>query len=110
MEWEELTKEDCMEAGVIELPGVLPGLSNQVTATIVVADAPESYESVDVTTFAGIYPELPDKVNAVFAGGLTMELEVVWDSGAVFARRGIYRRRPCVRIKGKVCGDSQGNW
>lgn len=30
-----------------------------MTATIVVADAPESYESVDVTTFAGIYPELP---------------------------------------------------
>ena len=100
VEWEELTKEDCMEAGVIELPGVLPGLSNQVTATIVVADAPESYESVDVTTFAGIYPELPDKVNAVFAGGLTMELEVVWDKLTLEQ----YSREGEFTVEGRVSG------
>lgn len=100
VEWEELTKEDCMESGVIELPGVLPGLSNQVTATIVVADAPESFESVEVTTFAGIYPELPDKVNAVFAGGLTMELDVVWDKLTLEQ----YSHEGEFTVNGKVAG------
>lgn len=103
VEWEELTKEDCMESGVIELPGVLPGLSNQVTATIVVADAPESYERVEVTTFAGIYPELPDRVNAVFAGGLTMELDVQWDKVALDQ----YSHEGEFTVEGRVAGLKQ---
>ncbi len=52
VKWDELTKEDCMQAGVIELAGVLPGLSNQVVASIIVADAPEAFAPVDVSTFA----------------------------------------------------------
>lgn len=100
VEWDELTREDCMEAGVIKLPGVLPGLSNQIEATIVVADAPESYESVEVITFAGIYPELPDKVSAVFAGGLTMELDVVWDKLTLDQ----YSREGELTISGQVAG------
>ncbi len=103
VEWEELTREDCMESGIIELPGVLPGLSNQVTATIVVASAPESYESVEVTTFAGVYPQLPDRVNAVFTGGLTMELEVVWDQIALDQ----YSHQGEFTVKGRVAGLEQ---
>lgn len=100
VEWDELTKEDCMESGVIELIGTLPGLSNQVVATIVVADAPESYETVEVTTFAGIYPELPNKVNAEFAGGLTMALDVVWEKLALNQ----YSHAGELQVKGTVSG------
>ena len=78
--WDELTREDCMQVGVIQLRGVLHGLSNQVVATIIVADAPESFEPVQVSTFAGIYPSLPEKVTAEFAGGLTLELGVTWET------------------------------
>ncbi|MDR1549932.1 MAG: Ig-like domain-containing protein [Hungatella sp.] len=80
VKWDELTKEDCMQAGVIELSGVLPGLSNQVAASIIIADAPERFEPVEVSTFAGIYPVLPDKITAEFAGGLTLELGVAWET------------------------------
>jgi len=80
VKWDELTKEDCMQAGVIELAGILPGLSNQVVAAIIVADAPESFAPVEVSTFAGIYPVLPDKVTAEFTGGLTLELGVIWET------------------------------
>lgn len=80
VQWDELTKEDCMEAGVMELAGVLPGLSNQIVATIIVADAPEHFEPVEVSTFAGIYPALPVTVTAEFAGGLTLELGVTWEA------------------------------
>ena len=79
VQWDELTKEDCREVGVIELSGVLPGLSNPVKAIIVVADAAENLESIEVTTFAGIYPDLPETITAEFAGGLMMELNVTWD-------------------------------
>ena len=67
------------------------------------ADAPESYESVEVTTFAGIYPELPDRVNAVFAGGLTMELEVQWDKVTLDQ----YSREGEFTVEGRVAGLKQ---
>lgn len=79
VEWEELTKEDCMTAGVLHVTGHLPGLSNEASAVIVVADKAESFGEVEVTTYAGIYPELPKQVSAVFEGGLTMELDVTWN-------------------------------
>lgn len=79
VEWDELTKEDCMTAGIIQLSGKLPGLSNEASAVIVVTDKAESFEEVEVTTYAGIYPELPKQIAAVFEGGLTMDLGVTWN-------------------------------
>ncbi len=44
--------------------------------------------------------ELPDKVNAVFAGGLTMELEVVWDKLTLEQ----YSREGEFTVEGRVSG------
>lgn len=100
VKWDALTREDCMKAGVIELAGVLPGLSNHVVATIVVTDAPERFETVAVTTFAGIYPVLPEKVTAEFTGGVTMELEVAWERLALNQ----YAQKGEITVKGTVPG------
>lgn len=103
VEWEELDVEDFKEAGVVEVFGMLPGLSNTVIATIVVADAPESFETVEVSTYAGIYPQLPETVKAVFAEGLTLELAVEWEEIALSQ----YAQAGSFPVKGKVNGLSE---
>ena len=50
-----------------------------MVATIIIADAPEHFEPVEVSTFAGIYPSLPETVTAEFTGGLTLDLGVTWN-------------------------------
>lgn len=100
VEWEDMNQEDFTTAGVVIVHGRLPGLTNDGNAVIVVADKPESYGPVEVETYAGIYPKLPDKVTAVFAGGMTMSLDVIWDKLPLE----VYDREGTVHIAGKVSG------
>lgn len=100
VKWDELSKEDCEKIGKIELPGNLPGLSNQVIAVIIVADAPKSYDTVEVTTFAGIYPVLPARVSAEFEDSLTMDLDVTWDKLALEQ----YSLEGEIIVKGRISG------
>lgn len=100
VKWDELTKEDCEKVGKIELPGILPGLSNPVIAVIIVADAPKSFEAVEVSTFAGIYPVLPARVSAEFEDGLTMELDVTWDKLTLNQ----YSHEGEIFVKGRISG------
>lgn len=98
VQWDEITKEDVMENGILEVSGTLPGLSNTATASIVIASAPESFENVQVTTYAGIYPSLPDQVTAYFEHGLEMELDVVWET----LKLEDYSRAGTITVKGTV--------
>ena len=97
VEWDELREEDWTKPGVIKLPGHLPGLSNQVEAMIVVAQKAESAEVVEVTTYAGIYPTLPEYVTATFEGNITADMKVEWEKLDVEK----YSKEGVVEVKGR---------
>lgn len=76
--WEDIDPAKLEMAGVITVKGQVDATTDEVTATVIVADY-IGIKPVHEVTSVGVLPQMPDTVIAVYNTGEEERLPVIWD-------------------------------
>ncbi|MFQ9509961.1 MAG: Ig-like domain-containing protein [Lachnospiraceae bacterium] len=101
--WDPITEEELRTVGTIHLEGTLQGITNKAKATVIVTDTAKEIISPEVTTYAGVYPQLPKQVTVKFTNDFEMEMDVTWDKVDASS----YNQAGNFEVKGTIQGLKQ---
>ncbi|MEV5028295.1 Ig-like domain-containing protein [Paenibacillus sp. LPE1-1-1.1] len=102
--WDAIAPESYAQIGEFIVEGAIAASTTKVKAYVsVTGGTVTEVGSVQVTTSAGVAPNLPAKVTVTYEGGATAEVPVVWDAiaPAAYAQPGTFKVNGTVAVTAK---------